>query len=365
MSKKITKKDLIVSIKKLYPYYNNLEGLKKGDLLKIIDKSCNNIPIYNERNSCYLDSLMVALFHDDNQLVKNMFLESAATASVAATAAVPDDKNERLIKISEDIREELKNIYNIIQNNNSKRNYCKNLRSLFQSYNKIRFPKNNIKWTTEQLEPFDIINLLNNIFIIKPTIKVNKKLYGTNKLSKTIVFKNLKLFRDETKKTDYTSVISMDDFLAHNKFPLKKYYPIAINDAIFDEDNLWRPSDKKSDLYKRKIEKTTLLSGKFLFININRSFISDDGNFEKSDKIVEPSLKIKMKENKYNIYLRSIIIHHGVYGGGHYICLYECKGKWHKYDDLTAKVDVIGTFLDLCKYDNGYYLKNCTNLVYY
>ena len=87
MSKKITKKDLIVSVKKLYPYYNNLESLKKDDLLKIIDKSCNNIPIYNERNSCYLDSLMVALFHDNNPYVKNMFLESPATAATAATAA--------------------------------------------------------------------------------------------------------------------------------------------------------------------------------------------------------------------------------------------------------------------------------------
>jgi hypothetical protein len=363
MSKKITKKDLIVSVKKLYPYYNNLESLKKDDLLKIIDKSCNNIPIYNERNSCYLDSLMVALFHDNNPYVKNMFLESPATAATAASNL--DDKKDRLIKISEDIREELTNIYNIIQNNNSKRNYCKNLRNLFQSYNKIKFPKNNIKWKTEQLEPFDIINLLNNIFMIKPSIKVNKKIYGTNKLSKTIVFKNLKLFRDETKKTDYTSVISLDDFLAHNKFILKKYYPVTINDTIFDESNIWKPSEKKADVYKRKIEKTTLLSGKFLFININRSFLTPHGNFEKSDKIVEPSLKIKMKENKYNIYLRSIIIHHGMYGGGHYICLYECKGKWHKYDDLTATVDIIGTFSDVCKYDNGYYLKNCTNLVYY
>jgi len=354
MSKKITKKDLIVSIKKIYPYYNNLEGLKKDELLKILDKSCNNIPIYNERNSCYLDSLMVALFHGNNQYIKHVFLESALV-----------DKNDALIKIAEDIRGELTHIYDIIQNNNSNRNYCKNLRNLFQAYNRLKYPKNNIKWKTEQLEPFDIINLLNNIFIIKPVLKVNKKIYGTNKLSKTIVFKNLKLFRDESKKVDYTSIISMDDFMAHDKFVLKKYYPITINNTIFDEDNLWKPSDKQSDLYKRKIEKTTLLSGKFLFININRSFISDDGNFKKSDKIVEPALKIKMKENKYNIYLRSIIIHRGAYGAGHYICLYECKGKWHKYDDLNTKIEIIGSFTDLCRYDNGYYLKNCTNLVYY
>ena len=108
-----------------------------------------------------------------------------------------------------------------------------------------------------------------------------------------------------------------------------------------------------------------MLSAKFLFIHINRNIISDNGNYEKLNTVIIPSLKIKMKENKYNIYLRSIIIHHGIFGGGHYICLYECKGKWFLYDDMTSQIKLIGNFSDVCEYDDGYYLQNCTNLVYY
>ena len=48
MSKKITKKDLIQNIKKLYPYYNNLESLKKESLNEILNVKCNNIPIKND-----------------------------------------------------------------------------------------------------------------------------------------------------------------------------------------------------------------------------------------------------------------------------------------------------------------------------
>ena len=356
MDKKITKKDLIEKIKKLYPYYKNLESLKKDALTEILSIKCNNIMINNERNSCYLDSLLVSLFHDNNDYIKTLFLESPL-----------NDTDDKLVIIAEEIRDELIKIYNIIQHIkiDKKINYCKNLRTLFQKYYKLKYPKQKINWVSEQLEALDIINLLNVIFNIKSNIKINKKIYGGNKENKTIVFKNLKLLRDNNIKDNYTSVIPIEKLLTGENLLIKNLYPISIENTIFDEDNLWRPDSKKSETFKRKIEKVTLLSGKFLFIHINRNTINNDGDFEKLNTIVIPSLKIKMKENKYNIYLRSIIIHHGAYGSGHYICLYECKGKWYKYDDLKSEIKLIGNFSDLCEYDDAYYLKNCTNLVYY
>lgn len=73
-----------------------------------------------------------------------------------------------------------------------------------------------------------------------------------------------------------------------------------------------------------------------------------------------------MKDNKFNIYLRSMIIHHGNHHGGHYTTIYECKGLWYEYDDISSnKKKLIGNFEDVCKVNKSYNLKNFTNLIYY
>jgi hypothetical protein len=350
----MTKKDLIIKIKELYPYYKNLEKMKVSELKEIIDKKCNNILIKNENSSCYLDSLLVSLFHNDNEYIKNLFLNSPLN----------DFKNKKLLKIANEIRDELIIIYSYIQNinNDDDKNYCKKLRKLFQDFYNIKYPDNDINWKNDQLEPLDVINMFNEIFNIKKETKINIKQYGTEKITKTIIFKNLKLINDKNILNDFYSIISIDKLLFEDKLEIKKYYPILTEDTTFSTDNLWKPNSKEN--YIRKIEKNTFLSSPFLFIHINRN-AGFGSEARKLDTKIIPTLKIKMKENDFNLYLKSIIIHHGIFGGGHYTTLYICNGKWYEYDDLKIKVKLVGDFDDLCKYNNEYYLKNCTNLLYF
>lgn len=345
------KKELIIKIKELYPYYKNLEKMKVKELNELLEKKCNNILINNKKNSCYLDSLLVALFHDDNKYIKSLFFNSSFI----------NHKNDELNKISINIKKELIDIYEYIQNiNNEKKiNYCKNLRKLFQNFYDIKFPDNDIDWINEQLEPYDVINILNNIFDIKKETKINVKKYASNKINKTIIIKKLKLIKDENILTDFYSILPFDKLISKDELEIKKYYPINLEDTIFTSDNLWKVNSKEK--YLRKIEKITFLSSKFLFININRNL----QNMTKLDTKIIPVLKIKMKENKYNLYLKSIIIHHGNFGGGHYTTLYICNGIWYEYDDIKKNKTEIGNFNDVCNYNNNYYLRNCTNLLYY
>lgn len=350
----MTKKDLIIKIKEMYPYYKNLEKMKVNELKEIIDKKCNNILIKNENYSCYLDSLLVSLFHNNNDYIKDLFLNSP----------INDFKDKKLIKIANKIKEELIIIYEYIQNinNDNNKNYCKKIRKLFQIFYNIKYPKNEINWINDQLEPLDVINIFNEIFNIKKETKINIKQYGTDKITKTIIYKKLKLINNKNILNDFYSIISIDKLLFEDNLEIKKYYPILTEDTIFSSDNLWKPNSKEK--YIRKIEKTTFLSSLFLFIHINRN-AGYGSDARKLDTKIIPSLKIKMKENKYNLYLKSIIIHHGIFGSGHYTTLYICNGKWYEYDDLKTKVKIIGDFEDICKYNDGYYLKNCTNLIYF
>ena len=70
---------------------------------------------------------------------------------------------------------------------------------------------------------------------------------------------------------------------------------------------------------------------------------------------------LELKEN--NLYLNSIIIHHGNEIGGHYTCLYECKGIWNEFDDIRGKSKIIdGGFDAIIKNDR--YTRNIVGLFY-
>jgi len=353
------KKELIEKIKELYPYYKNLQKMSIAELQEIYDKDCSNFLLKNHYNSCYMDSLFIALFHDKNKYIFNLFFKSQ----------LKDFNDIKLNKLASEIRDELLNIYTrIFTDKNKESMVCKNLRKLFHKFSKLYNINNDLKWRTDQLEPMDVINILSNIFIFKKNTKINVKRYATNKKTKTINYKSIKLLSDKNTLKDFSSIISINNLLSSDKVEIKKLFPKTIEDTIFDKDNLWKPhstSSKKDDTYLRKIEKITYLSSKFLFIHVNRSLKTGEGIYEKIKTPIIPSLKIKLKENDFNLYLKSIIIHHGEFGGGHYTTLFNCKGVWYEYDDLRSKIKLVGTFEDLCKYKDGYNLENCTNILYY
>lgn len=353
------KKELLEKIKELYPYYKNLQKMSIAELQEIYDKDCDNFLLKNDYNSCYMDSLFTALFHDKNKNIYNLFFKSQ----------LQNFKDIKLNKLASDIREELLKIYiTIFDEKNKETMICKNLRKLFHNFSKLYNINHDLKWKTEQLEPIDVINILSNIFIFKKNTKINVKRYGSNKKTKTINYKNITLLSDKTFLKDFSSIISIDNLLSSDKVEIKSLFPKTVEDTIFDADNLWKPhssSFKKDDTYLRKIEKITYLSSKFLFIHVNRVLKLGGRNYQKIKTPVIPALKIKLKENDSNLYLKSIIIHHGEFGGGHYTTLFVCKGVWYEFDDLTSKIRLVGTFEDLCKNNNGYNLENCTNILYY
>ena len=354
------KKELIEKVKELYPYYKSLQKMSIAELQEIYNRNCNTFLLRNDNyNSCYLDSLIVALFHEKNKYLYNLFFKSK----------LHKFEDEKLNNLANQIRDELLNIYTTIFNDqNEKIMVCRNLRKLFQMFSKRNNTNTDLKWRTEQLEPMDVINILNYIFIFKKNTKINIKRYGSNKKSKIINFKKINLISDKNLLNDFYSIVSIDNLLSTDKFELKKLYPKTIEDTIFDKDNIWKPyssSSKKDNVFIRKIDKKTYLSSKFLFIHINRGLKIGDEYPEKIKTPVIPPLKIKMNAYEVNIYLKSIIVHHGEFGGGHYTTLFNCKGVWYSYDDLSSKIKLIGTFEDVCNYKNGYNLENCTNVLYY
>ncbi len=135
LKSKLTKKDYISLIKKKYPYYVYLDKYSLQQLKYIYNRKCNNIDIYYDgKNSCYIDSLMVALFNKKNVNIEELLFN----------ADVKNYNNDSLTKLGTNIKKELLKLYKKIsfQDVNEDINKCTNLRKLFQEYFKIYKKKN-------------------------------------------------------------------------------------------------------------------------------------------------------------------------------------------------------------------------------
>jgi hypothetical protein len=325
---KMTKEGIIKRIKEQYPYYVNLNKYKIDELKNIFNRDCNNIYLYYDgNNSCYIDSLLVSLFNTNNDNIKKTILESPLKYY---------SKYPNLLDNGNKIREELISIYKIIssQKEQSEKKECKNFRLLLQQYYKnykkyVNKTYDIIEWTRTQNDYADILTFLPVIFDIPNTLKY--------KLNDRIEYKY------------FVDLFSLDELLVTDKIYIKDFYPKY--KRTFESENEYG----EIQTFTKTIE---CLAAPFLFILFNRILLS-----EKISTRIIPSLKLKLKENKHNLYLNSIIIHRGMKEFGHYTCLYECNGIWYEYDDLNIKNrKIIGSFENIIK--NNDYTENISGLLY-
>ena len=319
----ISKEDYIKEIKKIYPYYEDLEKLNTKSLKEIYNFNCETINLKYNVNSCYMDSLFVALFNSKNPLIKELILNSK----------LHNYKNSKLDEYGQQIREQLKLLYKNITKPPTEigNNKCTALRSILQRYqDKYKQDINPLfqgsEWTSEQNDFSDLLNMLQVIFDIP--FNMNYSLNGRIEKKSFFDFNN-----------------DIDLFTSKDTIKIKDYYPSYIKRMDLDGTGNIR------------IEKIEYISAPLLLIKINR-IIQGVGKILKP---VIPELKIKLQKN--NLYLNSIIIHYGDENSGHYICLFECKGQWYEFDDLRGYSKLIGPFNKVLSNDN--YLNNIVGLLYY
>ena len=276
---------------------------KNGIIGKKLLIKNEKIYLFWEKQSCYMDSILVALFH--NNKIKFSLIK---------------DKDN---KLSHRIKDELNNISDIISNRKKGNNYCSLLRKLLNDYNK-KNPKINIigkneNWMNSQLDVFDFLDLMEYIFNIPNTLKFKE---GTNINYSNFIFN-----------------IPIDLLLDKKKVSIKKILPsfkIKNNKVIY---------------------KTTLLKADKLFIKVFRNLET-----YKLDTKIIPCNTLKLPENSFDLHLSSLIIHYGDYETGHYICLYKSNDKWFEYDDLQKSPTYIGSLNKIIKNDE--YISNIVGLIY-
>jgi hypothetical protein len=277
---------------------------KKGKIGAKILKDNKEINISNENNSCFIDSLLVALFHFKNRVIYNMFFRT--------------NKLEHRYALR--IQAELYNIYEYINKSKDIENkQCNMIRKYLEKYyrelvkinenNRIFF-NNRDNWLTQQIDVFELITYFDKIFNFKINVRIRD---GDNKYKKNMI-----------------QEISSSYLIGKSKLDISTLIPNRLDRYDFDSNNYYKNSKGKLIKYYEK-EYNILKTNGVLIIDIYRN-IGDETKL--ATKIVYPNA-IKIPGDKKDLKLRSIILHKGeTVESGHYTALLKRNGKTYEYDDI-------------------------------
>lgn len=349
--------DLRRQVKGLYPYKQRLRDIPRQELCDMLNKNCHTLGgLVNQRNSCYLDSVLMALLHDVSPYIKTHILE-------ANLDLLYRNQAEYLLNLAKRIQRGLNLSLQGVMD--GKRFHCETLRGIFQKYdtyyrNNVDASLEKVDWINSQLEPQDVIKLFVRVFKLGDNCRYEMKVYGYEKGKKYLV-------TDETRQYDVSGLIISADVLYKFQEENETYemadmlLPVSKTTTVLDEENWWRTPTMPGKVFRKKQEYIRYLEAPMLIISAQRNFAD-----MKVRTCVRPVLYIKLKHNLRRLTLSSIICHHGnSVDYGHYTAFLLCKNDWYHYDDLGyKKLTRIGNEKELFSWNHRFVLKNSVSFIY-
>jgi hypothetical protein len=267
-----------------------------------------------DRNSCYMDSLIVAINNSNPELFRSKLRNI-------------EKSNERLIKYQKNIKEEIDEIIN------NKREKCNILRDKIDKFykelikinSKIKILDRNENFINSQLDIFQLMELFDYVYDIKKDLKM---IDGNNEIT-----------------TSFDINVPIDLFIDKDEIKINKYFPKY--NIKYNLEN--------GKIFKKSVE---IIKANKLMIKIYRNL-----GYKKLETRVKLSSSLKIRDNRNKLKLTSIIIHYGNNRGGHYITLYKFEGYWYEYDDMKDNVRKIGRSIRDIN-DNDKYTSNIVAILY-
>ena len=286
-------------------------------------------------NSCYQDSVLLALFAIPNKFItKHILKKNIEEISKNPKREIKcSDKLESDILFRSNIKNELINITDLMRNPDNNVTNCSNLRKLIKecpSTSRQKF------YETGMQDAGEFIQYLFSLFEVTG-IKLQRKMYITNELtgiytSKNKSFLNLRKVIDRTENTSPIILISSESLQKSNKDININKYLIKKEDIELDKKNLYK---YENEYYKRTINIERVIDAKYLIFYVQRLSVNKNILHNK----IIPSETIVLPNDK-QLNLHSIV----VYRGYHYTCYIKCDKNWFYYNDLSLNIDFVGNY---------------------
>lgn len=283
-----------------------------------VSKACSFHLLKNISASCYLDSVLFALFATKSAFVRQKLLIEKPRVSESCT-------EETL----ESIQKNLRAIYSSIHGGTPV-DYCTALRHSFKkcSSGRDNYSKGGIR------EAGDFLSFLFGFFDTNKAVR-RTRTYSSNSM-KLINYKK-RLEHERIDQNGSVVQVVTPSMLSRSKNANIDDFLTTEEDTGFVEEK-FKFTEPEVHYSNRMILVNELYSTPFLVINLSR--INASHRF--ISKRVHP-LEFLSTPDKSRFELIAVV----VYAKSHYMTYFKCNGNWLFYDDTLSVVHPIGTFDDL------------------
>lgn len=287
--------------------------------------------LQNTGSSCYLDSVLFCLLAIPNEFINNNILFC--------------DINEYIYKDTEFLKKVQKVLLEITRSIRITKDVksCAKFSNLIEKCQLNGMP--NFGNNGNQDAGEFLIYIL-SIFNINCKSKIRIENYATNIITK---YRKKDLIKTSTFFEKNGSILLFIDCFKliekNSKSNLLFYFTKNIQDTGELQDNSKLCIIKKGvkTYYNRQITYTTLIDTPYLIFSLQR--INSITNNIINTEII-PTQKITLESGRI-LYLNSIILYIGDVNSGHYITYFRYNKKWYTYDDIGAKISIIGNYFKM------------------
>ena len=269
--------------------------------------------------SCYLDSVLVALFATPTEFTEKMLYDPEYHTTQGVIV------QKQLRKIVESMRGQ-----KLVKT-------CSNLRLAFkQVYHPEKY------WDSNTKDAGEFLVYLLSIFPDTNTASLTETGYFTNNL--TDLNPSDKVQANTIIDTRASIVWTVDSLYLAQQPPTAKISDFTTMQftSTFDKENLYI-DEKTGKKYRKKTTVRSLVDAPYIVFNIMRKNVITNGLIK--IRII-PDETIELPENRF-FTLSSIV----VYVPGHYVCYFSCGNTWYFYDDSGGMHNIkkIGGYTSLLK----------------
>lgn len=295
--------------------------IPKGLGLRKTRKTVKGLTFY--ANSCYQDSVFMALFAERNLFIEEHLLHADIHTILQKPEMVKclnDPYNDRKL-----LQNELSRIAKTIRNEGENVETCSAFRKLIKNC-----PATQKFESSLTQDAGEFLMYLFNLFRIE-TNKIQRKTLLENTAEGTKLEFDVMIM-----ETPCYSILA--DTLQGKRSVLPSSTLVSIDVADFDKKNLYKGKD--GELYNRKTEIRKLVSSSYLVFYVQRLAYNMQGHEIRleTEFVLENSVQVGSRE----LFLSAIVVHER----HHYTCFVRVENVWFYYDDMGT-MDKIGSLHDV------------------
>ena len=311
-----------------------------SDLPSDLPSTCKLNGLKYNLNSCYMDSVLLALFAVPNRTISDSILNKDLNdLKVGRLWTKCDDDLDKDIRGRKKIQRGLNDVTNYMRGLSDSPSDCKQLRLLLKNCIQTQAFHG-----TGTQDAGEFLVYLFNMFQVNVATTVTE-VYGSSSEFSDWVLTSDNRETNDSVIVDVVSTVLMEK---EANYDITKYVENTSEHSVEG----WRPDrSRPEETFIRKRDIFRVESAPLVIFKLDRTYGSPsikDGEYKIKTKNIWKKVMAPefMMLNNIKLYLSAIVVHTG---DAHYVVNVKCDNNWFFYDDTTPSVKHVGSYGKMLK----------------